>query len=363
MEVFRLSDRAYRLSLSFLSIFSALIITAGILLPFFTARRNKTETHIEETTQIEGVEIEMNIVKTNTPETFDSLLGTITTLKNTYPELIKIYTAGYSESGRELIMFTLGNGEKKALITGSIHAREHITTKYILKVTEDYCNAYYSATGYYGSYDIYTLLNEYTLYIIPCANPDGVEIILSNDIPEKNVRVSKLSEYKANKNGVDLNRNFPIAWDYINNGVTAPADYYFKGYESGSAKETQVLMNLCNENDFSFMISVHIKGNCIFWGDTYKTQNNAIYKAFAEDICNASGLLMTSPTQKPKDYGGGFENWFRHQFDRPGVCIELSDVENIVKPCTNENYKDFYNFVNYEKSSNAIAAAMASTNK
>ncbi len=260
-------------------------------------------------------------------------------------------------------MYTLGNGEKKALITGAIHAREHITTKYLLKVTEDYCNAYYSATGYYGSYDIYNLLNEYTLYIIPCVNPDGLEIILSNDIPEKDVRISKLSEYKANKKGVDLNRNFPIAWDYINNGVTSPADFYFKGYESGSAKETGALMNLCFENDFSFMISVHIKGNCIFWGDTYKTQNNTIYKAFAEDICNASGLLMTTPTKKAKDYGGGFENWFRHQFDRPGVCIELSDNINIIKPCTNENYKDFDSFVNYEMSSNAIAAAMASTNK
>ena len=88
-----------------------------------------------------------------------------------------------------------------------------------------------------------------------------------------------------------------------------------------------------------------------------------IYKAFAEDICNASGLLMTQPTKKPKDYGGGFENWFRHQFDRPGVCIELSDVENIISPCGNQNYKNFNNFVNYEKSSNAIAAAMASSNK
>lgn len=341
-----------------------MILTIGILFSFFTKSNSSPQNAvIEETSQIEAIKALSPIVDTSYPETFDSLLGTVTALKNRYPDLIKLYTAGYSESGREILMYTLGTGEKKALITGAIHAREHITTKYLLKITEDYCNAYYSATGYYGSYDIYNLLSEYTLYIIPCVNPDGLEIILSNDIPEKNVRVSKLSEYKANKKGVDLNRNFPIAWNYINNGVSAPADYYFKGYESGSAKETRALMKLCFENEFSFMISVHIKGNCIFWGDTYKTQNNMIYKAFAEDICNASGLLMTSPTKKPKDYGGGFENWFRHQFDRPGICIELSDVENVVLPCGSRNYKNFNNFVNYEKSSNAIAAAMSSTNK
>ena len=359
-----LSDKAFRLSLSFLSVFSALVLTIGILFLFFTSNSNQNQQpQSESTAQIEEINKQKPIVNTAAPESFDSLLGTVTALKNHFPDIIKIYTAGYSEGGREILMYTLGNGEKKALITGAIHAREHITTKYLLKVTEDYCNAYYSATGHYGSYDIYKLLNEYTLYIIPCINPDGLEIILSNDIPEKNVRVSKLSEYKANKKGVDLNRNFPIAWEYINNGVTSPADYYFKGYNSGSARETQALMKLCLENDFSFMISVHIKGNCIFWGDTYKTQNNMIYKAFAEDICSASGLLMTAPTKKAKDYGGGFENWFRHQFDRPGVCIELSDNINIIKPCTNENYKNFDNFVNYQMSSNAIAAAMASANK
>lgn len=341
-----------------------MVLTIGILFSFFTLNNKKTaETQNENTIQVETTEMQSPVVNTKFPESFDSLLGTVTALKNRYPDLIKIYTAGYSESGREILMYTLGNGEKKALITGAIHAREHITTKYLLKVTEDYCNAFYSATGYYGSYDIYNLLNEYTLYIIPCVNPDGLEIILSNDMPEKNVRISKLSEYKSNKKGVDLNRNFPIAWNYINNGVIAPADYYFKGYESGSAKETQALMNLCFENDFSFMISVHIKGNCIFWGDTYKTQNNEKYKAFAQDICSSSGFLMTSPTKKAKDYGGGFENWFRHQFNRPGICIELSDVENIILPCGNENYKDFNKFVNYEKSSNAIATAMMSTNK
>lgn len=360
-----MSDKAFRLSLSFLSIFSAIVLTVGILLCALPpkAQVSQPQPDTQASVSVNNDEAVMNIVDTTAPESFDTILNTVTLLKNKFPDLIKIYTIGYAESGKEIFMYTLGNGNKKALISSAIHAREHITTKYILKVTEDYCNAYQSATGYFGSYDIYNLLNEYTLYIIPCANPDGLEIILSNDTPAKNVRVSKLSEYKANKNGIDLNRNFPIAWEHINNGVTAPADYYFKGYQPASAKETQSLMSLCLQNDFDFMISVHIKGNCIFWGDTHSTKNNALYKAFAQDICNASGLLMTKPTQKPKDYGGGFENWFRHTFNKPGVCIELSDTKNTVLPCGNQNYADFESFVSYNQSSYAIAAAMASKNK
>ena len=72
---------------------------------------------------------------------------------------------------------------------------------------------------------------------------------------------------------------------------------------------------------------------------------------------------MTQPTKEATSYGGGFENWFRHTYNRPGVCVELSDVDNIVKPCNNTNYKDFNGFVNYSDSKYAIAAAMASANK
>ena len=154
-----MSDKAFRLSLSFLSIFSALVLTIGILFSFFTVKKPIQNYPTEDTTQTEETEIKADLINTATPETFDSLLGTVTALKNRYPDIIKIYTAGYSESGREILMYTLGNGEKKALVTGAIHAREHISTKYLLKVTEDYCNAFHSATGYYGSYDIYNLLN------------------------------------------------------------------------------------------------------------------------------------------------------------------------------------------------------------
>ena len=162
---------------------------------------------------------------------------------------------------------------------------------------------------------------------------------------------------------MDINRNFPLAWEYIDNGVNSPYTHFFKGYESGSESETKTLMTLCEENSFEFALSIHIKGNCIFWGDTFNTNFNGLYKAFAENIAFSSGLSMTEPTLKPTDYGGGFENWFRHTYNRPGVCIELSHYTNIISPCDNKNYTDFDSFVNYSQSKYALAAAMASNNK
>ncbi len=300
-----------------------------------------------------------SIINTTYAESYASINSTLTKLAALYPDKIKITSLGKSEANYNIPMITLGNGDKKALIIGAIHAREHITTKYILRCVEDYCFAATSKSGKIGSYNARNMLNEYTLYIVPCVNPDGLEIIRSRLTPQ-NYKVKNLNEYKANYNGVDLNRNFPLAWEQINNGVNAPADYYFKGYSAADQKETQALMNLCNSNEFEFMLSIHIKGNCLYWGDTYNTQHNAEYKAFAKDIANACDFYMPNPTTKPSSYGGGFENWFRHTYNRPGVCIELSDVENTIKPCDNSNYTDFDGFVNYNDSKYAIAAAMAS---
>ncbi len=326
-----------------------------------TSAPESTKAPVSDTSAPQNTSV--SLIDTSYAESYSSLMGKTSELSAKYESILKLSNAGYSGGGRQMKMFKLGNGSKKALVVGAIHAREHLTTKYLLKVTEDYCNAYFSESGKYNGYNIKELLSEYTLYIIPCCNPDGLEIIFSRDSAAENVAISALSEYKANKAGIDLNRNFPLGWDAIDNGVTAPADYYFKGYSAGDATETKVLMNLCESNNFEFMLSIHIRGNCIYWGDTYDTSNNDRYNAFARDIANAGGFAMTSASTNPSSYGGGFENWFRHQYKKCGLCIELMPTSYTVKPCGNENYANFNSVVNYSSSSNALAAAMASSNK
>ncbi len=304
-----------------------------------------------------------SIINTKAPEDYDGILDIIVRLRSEYSNTLKLFTLGYTARNRAIPLLTMGSGEKKALIVSAIHAREHLTTKYILRCIEDYCYAVEKGSGMYGEYDIKKLLSQYTLYIVPCVNPDGLEIVLNHQKLKNGVSVNLLEDYKANYNGVDLNRNFPLAWERVNNGVTKPAGYYFKGYNSGSENETKALMKLCEENAFSFLLSVHIKGNCIYWGDMYNTSYNSIYKAFATDIGSVAGLYITEPTKKAKDYGGGFENWFRHTYTKPGLCIELVDNENIINPCTRENYRDFDKIVNYEKTRFIMAEAMDSENK
>ena len=355
-----MTDNKYNKSIITISVLAAVVLVIGCLLSVFTSTPEEEQ---KEPVQNTPVFQFTSAIDTSTPESYDSLMTNMLTLRNEYPNSLKLFTAGYSESGKEILMLTMGNGENKALVVGGIHAREHITTKYLLRVIEDYCFQNEKGTGNFGNFNIKDLLSEYTLYIIPCVNPDGLEIISGRMNARKDVRITDIKEYKANLNGVDINRNFPLAWELIDNGVISPYTHFFKGYESGSESETKTLMTLCEENSFEFALSIHIKGNCIFWGDTFNTNFNGLYKAFAEDIALASGFSMTEPTLKPTDYGGGFENWFRHTYNRPGLCIELSHYTNIISPCDDKNYADFDSFVNYSQSKYALAAAMASNNK
>ncbi len=297
------------------------------------------------------------VIDKTVAESYNTIVSTANLLAEAYPDLVTVGSAGQSAAGRDLVMLKVGTGDKKALVVGAVHAREHLTTKFLLCLVNDYCIAYQTGAAV-GTFDVKTLLEAYTLYVLPCANPDGLEIVFSRETPDEGVTVSALDEYKANKAGIDINRNFPLNWEGLQNGVTAPADYWYKGAAPADAVETQALMDLCDANDFAFLLSVHVKGDVIFWGNDYDPSGSAASRDFAKALCKSSGFAMTDPLTDPNDYAGGFEDWFRFTYGRPGVCVELVDTGVAIQPCGNANYADFDGTVQYSESYTVVAAAM-----
>ncbi len=349
-----MESKKYDIQIIIIAVLMVVVLLSGMV---FTMPQKQIEKEFSVAQTVEDVAF-VSQIDTAQAETYDSILETLVKLRNEYSDTVKLYTLGESVRGKKIPMITMGNGDKKALVVAAIHAREHITTKFILKLCEEYCFAAQKGNGMYGTYNLKQLFSEYTIYIVPCVNPDGLDVITGKIQPKKGVGIDKITEYKANYNGVDLNRNFPLAWDDIDNGVTNPYGYYYKGDKQGSEPETKALMKLCRENNFEFLISVHIKGDLIYWGDKYDESRNDEYYAFAKSIGDACGFYITEPTIKASSYGGGFENWFRHTYKKPGICVELSNIENKIKPCTDENYKEFYAFTEYEESKYLLCEAM-----
>lgn len=215
---------------------------------------------------------------------------------------------GFSEKGRKLVLIKIGSGSRCLLAVGGIHGRETVTSLFLMK---SLCSLDPDDP----------VFRDITLYAAPMANPDGVEIFLGRDKPNKQDEDFVPELFKNNANNVNLNANFP----YIHTCVPKKRQ---GGNFACSESETRSLIKLCTCKNFSSMISLHARGNCIFWRDCGNGSVNGDF-ALTDALCKSCGFSAVLPTKSPADYSGGFENWFRHRFKRPALCIELVKDEDI----------------------------------
>ncbi len=267
--------------------------------------------------------VSVQIFDYTTPPTSKDIYDAVGYLAEFYPELISTEVIGKSAKGKDILLLKLGKGSKKACIVAGLHAKEDIAVVFTMRCIEEYAAAYCSSSGKYGSYNMRKMLDEYTLYIVPTMNPDGLDICNAGEMPLYTDKLSddEREKYKSNANGVNLNRNFPFLWDNIKQDVTQSDINTYKGDSENSEPETQTIVKLVEENDFQWLFSMHCKGYFVYWSDAYnkitKTDTKLAYRL--QDICGY-GLNGATPL---KNLGGGLENWFRYKTGKPGFCVEL----------------------------------------
>lgn len=304
----------------------------------------------------------MNNFVVNTSDTYylNDINKDIDTLCIKYNNLLRKEIIGKSVEGKDIIALKLSSGKtdilhcvqddnalvesshinsnkKKpsVLFVGGIHAREDFSVMLIMKIIDYYC-CYYSANKRFDGYDVKNIIDNVDMYFIPVVNPDGLNIVhhgLESSSNYEKLKTMKIwgedyTYWKANANGVDLNKNFDDGnWDIrlCVPGTDVPCSDRFKGFSSNSEPETIALINFCNKNNFSLMVSYHCSGNCTFWADI---GTHDMFKGLDEKIMNEFDKMFiyrkTKISQDPAVYGCGFENWFRKIIKRPAFCIELS---------------------------------------
>jgi g-D-glutamyl-meso-diaminopimelate peptidase len=302
-----------------------------------------------------------NIVDEKNPMSYGDCLTYIKKLMMLYPDLIDVSNAGFSRFKRLLPYIKVGLGEKQIFLCGAHHAREYISSTYLLKIIEEYLYCYKNNIMFEG-YNLEILLNEYTLVIMPMVDPDGVYI--SQQPQEKGETIterrdialifSDISCYKANGVGVDLNRQYPALWALKENEIDYPASERYKGKAPATEPEVKAVMDLCLKSHFLFAVSFHSKGEIIFWADSNTGTEIKYAKGLADALSKVSSYEIIPPSQDPTYYAAGFENWFRQEFLRPGLLVELTPSDN---SCVPYDDQDFYNLV-WEKASTMVAEMM-----
>lgn len=289
------------------------------------------------------------IVDTSDTYFLDDIYKDIDTLCEKYSSVLSKLVIGKSVEGRDIVALKV-SGKKddifrgiqnskvkpSVLFVGGIHAREDFSVMLCMKMIDFYCCCYYNEDKSFDDFNVMKIIDNVDMYFVPVVNPDGLNIVhngLESSSSYEQLKTMYIwgedhSYWKANANGVDLNKNFDDGnWEVRTcvPGTEVPCSDRFKGYAPNSEPETQALVNFCNENNFSLMVTYHCSGNCTFWADSgTHGMFNGLDEKIMDELNKNYIYRKTKVSMDPKIYGCGFENWFRVKMKRPAFCIELS---------------------------------------
>jgi len=274
--------------------------------------------------------------------TVDNVISWIDSLEEAYPELVTSFTAGLSVEGREIKGFTMGRGERVIYMEAAIHPSEYVTSNVLMYIADRYLAGYRSGGHLDGYISFRELLDNFTFYIVPQLNPDGVNIV-HNGFYASTLPVWKYDaqganypyQYKANANGVDLNRNFPYRWDpKLENNITWPCRRYYCGPYAASEPETQAVINVMNSIPAEAFLDFHKFGETISWHDS-ETDEAYVerYSALGNRLAADSGFDDVG--EEYIEFGGYATNYNLHVNEVFACTVEICRFWNY-----NENRLD-----------------------
>lgn len=248
--------------------------------------------------------------------------------------------------GRDLKYLSIGGKEEQVIFSAAFHGMEWLTSLVVLAFAARVCEALASGTKIAGVY-IRPFIEKRGLLVVPCVNPDGVEISLNGagmacEYEELVTKVSggDTSRWQANARGVDINHNFPAGWEELHKmeqeaGIIGPAPTRYGGPEAASEPETRAMIDICKERAFRHALAFHSQGEEIYWKYGDNTPKDA--RLMAEIMAKSSGYSLAEP--QGLAVGGGFKDWFIEEFRKPAFTIEIGKGQN---PLPISDFKEIY---------------------
>ena len=250
-----------------------------------------------------------------TPPVYENIYRAVYDLKGRFDGL-RAFPIGESARGRGIFALALGDLRGATLLVGGTHGSEWLTTLLLFRFCEDLLLAQEQG-GVLGEIDITKALENHSLVIVPCLNPDGVQIALGKDQPPP--KSAPGSPWQANGNGVDLNHNFDAGWELLHKmeeqeGYIGPGPTRYGGKRPHSEPETRAIAGFCLACDFRRVYAFHSQGEEIYYEYGADTPNRS--RLMAEVLAASCGYKVCRPEKIASH--GGFKDWFIHTMHRPG---------------------------------------------
>ncbi len=277
--------------------------------------------------------------------TYNDMEQDMKALCETYPEFVSLTSIGQTMDGRNVYDMVIGdiNTSEHLMIQGSIHAREYMTTQLVMMQACDFIRALADGNGEYKGISYNNLFSNKAIHVIPMVNPDGVSIsqlgmdgVNNSATKDRLLEIAAkdgesldnayyLRQWKANANGVDLNRNFDALWDQYT-GPSHPSSDRYKGTNPGSENESAALIALTEQYNFVRTISYHTYGQVIYWyfGQTGVLRDETL--SLAQEVAEVTGYDTDSNYEALDP--AGYKDWAISKMSIPSLTIEVGYGEN-----------------------------------
>lgn len=281
------------------------------------------------------------VVNGNRNYTYEHYVQDLIRLQELYP-MIRLNSIGNSVMGKELYEIIIGNGPSEIHYNAAMHANEWITAGSLITFVNDYLLSITNSTPLNGQ-NVYPTYSTHTLSFVTMVNPDGVNLVLNGPPSEEPFRnqVLQINDYstnfqgwKANINGVDLNKQFPALWEVdAVQGPQSPAPRDYSGTAPLTEPEVIALADLTRARNFNQVVAFHTQGEEIYWGFDGKEPPES--EVIADQMARASGYRSVQSVNST----AGYKDWFIQDWRRPGFTIELGLGTN---PLPLTQFRDIY---------------------
>ncbi|NJP05970.1 MAG: hypothetical protein HC837_10280 [Chloroflexaceae bacterium] len=271
-------------------------------------------------------------------------LVTLVDIGDSWQKVASLGLGGYDLLGLRLTNKTTPGPKPVFFLMATIHAREIATTEIAMRFIE------HLLTGYAIDPNVTWWLNEYEIVVLPMVNPDGHKIAEQGFYQRKNANPSNgvdgcqsppISPF-SNQSGVDLNRNFALAWGTVVGPETSPCSAVYPGPSAASESETQAvqqfvrslypagrsptLVSPAADDTTGILITLHSYANMVLWPWGYSANappNSAGLRRLGEQFASFNGYAAGQSSRSLYYSSGTTDDWSYGELGIPSYTFEI----------------------------------------
>ncbi|MGH3785120.1 MAG: M14 family metallopeptidase [Pseudonocardiaceae bacterium] len=253
---------------------------------------------------------------------YRALTAELDSLAAAHPQQVAVSSYGQSVEGRPLPLVKISDDvradkqQPEVLFSCAQHAREHLTVEMCLHIVQRL------AQGYGIDPKITQLMRSREIWVVPMANPDGIEYDVSTGFFGL-WRKNRQPTPEDAEIGTDPNRNWGEQWGCCGGSSSDPAKDTYHGTEPFSAPETAQLRDWVNSRvigsvqQITAHIDFHSFSELVLWpygfttddtGPGLSTSDAAAFRKLGEAMAATNGY---TPKQSSHLYitDGSIGDW------------------------------------------------------